>query len=332
MDWRLPTYHEAVELRQLEAFVAVATELHFGRAARRLHIGQPTLSDMVRRLEREMGTPLLTRTTRRVALTGAGAELLERAKLILNEVAVAGAAVQRVAKGDAGTVRLGITPLVAPILAPHLASVLSDRAPDVELSIQRMWLFHLQQALVEGTIDVAITCGIVDDPPQVVSELLCGEPLLVSVRPGHRLSGKDGVALAELAEETLGIQSEALFPAWVLAQRQALESAGISPRTVELVDNHVSAASWPDQDEVDWIMTTGSILDVGMAAPVLPATTPRLVPYVLQWIPDRVPTAAVSRFVNVALDATAIPQGWSPMPDQSIGAGDSGAIPVDESR
>ena len=67
-----------MEFRQLEGFVAVATELHFGRAAEKLGIAQPTLSELVRRLEREMGTSLLARTTRRVALTGAGAELLER--------------------------------------------------------------------------------------------------------------------------------------------------------------------------------------------------------------------------------------------------------------
>lgn len=72
-----------MELRQLEAFVAVATELHFGRAAQQLHMGQPTLSELLKRLEREVGTPLLTRTTRRVSLTGAGTELLGRAKVIL---------------------------------------------------------------------------------------------------------------------------------------------------------------------------------------------------------------------------------------------------------
>lgn len=80
-------YLHLVELRQLEAFVAVATELHFGRAADRLHIAAPTLSELIRRLERELGTPLLTRTTRRVALTSAGAELLSRSKVILDEVA-----------------------------------------------------------------------------------------------------------------------------------------------------------------------------------------------------------------------------------------------------
>ena len=89
-----------MELRQLEAFVAVATELHFGRAAERLHIAPPTLSELIRRLERELGTPLFTRTTRQVALTSAGAELLTRAKVILDEAAAAKAAIRRVADGE----------------------------------------------------------------------------------------------------------------------------------------------------------------------------------------------------------------------------------------
>jgi DNA-binding MarR family transcriptional regulator len=114
----LPGYGRDVELRQLEAFVAVATELHFGRAAERLHIAPPTLSELVRRLERELGAPLFTRTTRQVALTSAGAELLTRSKVLLDEAAAAKAAVRRVADGEEGTVRLGITPPAAPVLAP----------------------------------------------------------------------------------------------------------------------------------------------------------------------------------------------------------------------
>src|SRR5256885_14325674 len=107
-----------MELRQLEASVAVAPELHFGRAAERLHIAAPTLSELIRRLERELGIPLFTRTTRQVALTSAGAELLTRAKVILDEAAAANAAVRRVADGEEGAVRRGITPPVAPALAP----------------------------------------------------------------------------------------------------------------------------------------------------------------------------------------------------------------------
>jgi hypothetical protein len=95
----------------------VATELHFGRAAQKLHMGQSTLSDLIQRLEREMGAPLLMRTTRRVALSSAGAELLGRAEAILDEVACAAAAVHRMAEGDTGTVRVGITPPVATVLS-----------------------------------------------------------------------------------------------------------------------------------------------------------------------------------------------------------------------
>jgi DNA-binding transcriptional LysR family regulator len=111
-----------VELRQLEAFAAVANELHFGRAAERLHLSAPTLSELIRRLERELGTPLFTRTTRRVALTSAGTELLARTKVILDEVAAARAAVRRVAGGEVGVVRVGLTPPVARSSARTCAS------------------------------------------------------------------------------------------------------------------------------------------------------------------------------------------------------------------
>ena len=139
-----------MEIRQLEAFVAVASELHFGRAAEKLHIGQPTLSDLVRRLEREMGTTLLTRTTRRVALTSAGAELLERATVILGDVAAAGAAVREWAAGDVGTVRLGVMPPVDPALPQYLAAALHAEAPDVNFVVRRLWLSDLSTALTNG--------------------------------------------------------------------------------------------------------------------------------------------------------------------------------------
>lgn len=256
-----------------------------------------------------MGTPLLMRTTRRVTLNSAGAELLSRAEAILHEVAVATAAVQRLAEGDSGTVRLGVTPPVAPVLSPHLAESLRAAAPEVELIVRRMWLTDLTRAIVEGAIDVGITCGLVSDPPGVVSEVFCGEPLLVCLRPDHRFAQSAAVTLAQLKDETLGVHREALFPAWAIAERQALEASGVFPPTLELADTDLSACHWQAQNDIAWILTTSSIASDEMIAASLPVTPTVVVPYTLQWNPDRAPTAAVGRFVQLAL-TVGVPLGW----------------------
>ncbi len=292
----------------------MATELHFGRAAQKLHMGQPTLSDLIRRLERELGAPLLTRSTRRVVLTSAGAELLDRARVVLDEVASAAAAVHRSARGDTGTVQMGITPPVGRVLAPHLAAALRAEMPEVDLVVQRMWLTDFNRAVAEGTVDVAITCGLVSYPPGVVGKVFCGELLLVGLRINHRLAIRDEIALAELAGETLGIHSDALFPAWALAERQALDAAGVSPATVELVDSDLSACEWTTQPDVDWILTAASIAGPEMNTPVRPVAPTQLVPYVMQWNPGRASTAAVNRFVQLALTVD-VPMGWVTQPD-----------------
>ncbi len=271
----LPGYRQDVELRQLEAFVAVATELHFGRAAERLHLAAPTLSELIRRLERELGTPLFTRTTRQVAITSAGAELLTRATVILDEVAAAKAAMRRVADGEAGTVRLGITPPAAPVLAPHL---------------------------------------IVSEPAGIATEVFCAEPVVVGLRPSHRLASRDTIALSDLAHEVLGIAPEALFPAWALAQRQALDTAGIAPPTIELADTDLAEIRWADQPGIDWILLIPSLAAAHTQTIIRPVTPRQLMPFTLQWNPSRVHTIAVARFVHCALAAD-LPPGWHTQPD-----------------
>lgn len=302
-----------VELRQLEAFVAVATELHFGRAAGKLHIGQPTLSELIRRLERELGTPLFTRTTRRVALTGAGAELLARSRTIFDDVAAATAAVKRVASGEAGTVRVGITPPAAPVLAPYLREVFAAQAPQVTVCLEPMWLPGLSRAVAAGDIDVAITCGIIPEPAGVAGEVFAAEPLLAGLRPGHRLAGRASVSLAELAQEVLGRPRESLFPAWALSQRQALERAGLQPPSVELDDADLAATRWLDQPGVGWIMLIPSLARAHTATVIKPVDPLQLVPFTLQWNPDRAQTTAVTRFVHTALTADP-PPGWLTQP------------------
>lgn len=288
--------------------MAVATELHFGRAAEKLHMSQPTLSELVRRLEREMGTPLLARTTRRVALTSAGAELLDRAQAIVRDVSSATAAVRRAANGEVGTVRLGIVPNVEPVLAPHVADALRRHAPDISLDVHRMWPLDLQQAVADGVVDVGLTCGLVVDPPGVVGEVFCGESVLVGLRSTHRLADRESVDLTDLAGETFGIPTASLFPEWALGQRRVLEMAGIFPPTVELETTDVGATGWTRQSGVEWVMTGAALSGLDKEAALIPSTT-GVFSYKLQWNSARTQTAAAARFVQLILTVD-VPPGW----------------------
>jgi DNA-binding transcriptional LysR family regulator len=310
-----------VELRQLEAFVAVARELHFGRAAARLQLGQPTLSDLVRRLERELGTPLLPRTPRRVALTEAGAVLLTRAEAVLRDVADAAEAVRAVASGEEGTVRVGFTPPAAPVLAPHVCAAFARTAPAVRVEQCQLWLPGLQQALRDGTVDVALTCGVrgddpADDAADVETHVFASEPLLVGLRPGHRLAAAPAVDLRDLAAERLGTTEPSLFPAWTASQRDALASAGVSPPVVSLRRTDLNAAGWLEQPDVDWVLLIGSLTGGHAGTVIRPVTPPQDVTFVLQWRPSHVRSPAVARFVASVL-AGPLPEGWDTQPDHT---------------
>lgn len=298
-----------VELRQLEAFAAVAAELHFGRAAARLHIAQPTLSESIRRLERELGTLLFARTTRHVALTSAGEELLARTKVILDDVAAAVAAVRRVANGDAGTVHVGITPPVAPVLLPHLVASAAEALPEVDLDVRQLWLPALAAAVEDGSVDVAITIGLVPEGPGVVGEVFCAEPLLAGLRAGDPLSAASTVSLSELADAVLGVPDPELFPAWALSHRQAMDAAGLGPPTVRLQATDLAASGWTQQEDVDWILLVGSLTGPHRNTTFCRADPAQLVPYTLQWNPERAQSAAVARFVHLVLSSP-LPDGW----------------------
>jgi len=118
---------------------------------------------------------------------------------------------------------------------------------------------------------------------------------VVGVRADHPLADRDGVRLADLDGETLGILSEQLFPAWSVALRQVLQDAGVSPRTVELADTDLSACRWPMQAEVDWILTTRGVSGADATTPLIPASPAQFVPYTLRWCPIRGAAAAVGR-------------------------------------
>ena len=192
-----------MELRHLRYFVAVAEERHFGRAAERLHMAQPPLSQQIRQLEAELGVTLLHRTTRRVDLTDAGSAYLERARGILAAVDEAGLEAQRVDQGIVGSLVIGCVGSATYSLLPALARTLREEQPGIDFSFRGEMLVPDQvEALLDGTIDLALLRPPVDEPALAVHPLR-KDRLIVAVPEGHRLAARRRVRVADLRDEDL---------------------------------------------------------------------------------------------------------------------------------
>ena len=150
-------------LRHLRYFVAVAEELHFGRAAARLHIAQSPLSQRIKALESALGVELLVRTTRRVELTPAGALLLDEARGVVERVEQLESVVARIRTGETGALRLGVSPDVPAGAVAELATRLGARRPDVRVIPVEQAAAELVPALVDRRIDVAFVRRPLDD-------------------------------------------------------------------------------------------------------------------------------------------------------------------------
>ena len=190
-----------MELRHLRYFVAVAEERHFGRAAARLHIAQPPLSQQIRRFEAELGEPLLYRTTRSVELAPAGEVLLERGREILAAVDAALEDARRAARGEYGRLAIGFTGSCTYTMLPALAAALRRELPGVMLDLRGELLTPAQVAhLLDGTLDLGLLRPPVRER-ELDTEVLRSEPLLAVLPETHPLADSDAVELEELEGE-----------------------------------------------------------------------------------------------------------------------------------
>jgi DNA-binding transcriptional LysR family regulator len=190
-----------MELRHLRYFRAVAEELHFGRAADRLHIAQPPLSQQIRQLERELGVTLLVRSTRRVELTPAGQAYLRRAVAILDAVKDAGEQAQRIAAGVEGRLAIGCVGSATYSLLPRLVRALRESLPGVEVSVRGEMLAPAQiAALLAGEIDLALLRPPVEESG-VMLETVRRDRLLVALPEGHELASRDQLRIGDLRDE-----------------------------------------------------------------------------------------------------------------------------------
>ncbi len=190
-----------MELRQLRYFVAVAEELHFRRAAQRLHIAQPPLSQQIRKLERELGVELFRRTNRQVELTDAGRIFLEEARRTLSNAERAVEAVRSAARGEVGWLRIGFVGSVSYDLLPRLLSEFRKRYPEVQLDLRQLTTEEQMECLEKGDIDLGISRELEEINGLEVVPLL-SERLFAALPAEHPLASSEKAELAELSEDS----------------------------------------------------------------------------------------------------------------------------------
>jgi DNA-binding transcriptional LysR family regulator len=294
-----------VDLRKLKYFVVTAEELHFGRAARRLGISQPPLSMQLRALEDDLNVRLFDRDSRNVALTVAGAVLLEEARKILEQVDQARTLVQRTSRGEQGSLSVGfITPVEYSFLPPLLRDF-RRRYPGVRLQLRELMSDAQQRELLAGTLDVGFLTGPVADRRLRCHEIMV-EPLIAAIPSGHPVAGKLGAGKAgAISIDRLANQDVIMFP------------RAIAPT---LYDETLAFCRRADFDlriaqEVSQSQTIVSLVSAGLGIAIVPASmrhlrrsgviyrrfrerSPRM-RALAAWLPDR-PSPALEQLLKLA--------------------------------
>src|SRR6187431_794617 len=218
-----------MELRHLRYFVAVAEELHFGRAAQRLHIQQPPLSRQIQLLEAELGFSLFERSRRRVELTPAGTALLGRARQVFDALEVAVHDARSASEGESGRLVIGYPSSLAYSGLTELLRAFRTRFPSVELSLRELPPGDQIDGLKAGNLDVGFVRTSLDDPT-LVAELVRRESLMVVLPDDHRLATRRNIPLADLAREPFVMFPRARGPAFFDQLMALCGAAGFAPR------------------------------------------------------------------------------------------------------
>ena len=249
-----------MELRQLRYFCLLAEELHFGRAAKRLALTQPPLSQAIANLERELGVKLFDRTRRRVALTHAGTAFLEEARATLARAAQAIELAQRAERGEVGRLGVGYLAATAFTLLPLVLRDFARAFPGVKLELRELTIPQQHAALLKGDIDLAILRPPVDEA-ELDSEVVMSERFVAALPAAHPLCALQRVPARRLAREPFvmfprqpGLVNHDLVMGFCLR-------AGFTPRVAQ---------------EANQTHTVVSLVSAGIGVALVPESTRRI--------------------------------------------------------
>ena len=219
------------ELRQLRYFVAVAEEMHFGRAARRLHMTQPPLSQAIQALEAQLGTPLFSRTRRSVALTAAGQTLLPEVQRLLQQVEGLAGLAQSAAAGESGRLSIAFVPMADYSVLPTALREFRAALPSVHLDLQEATTDVQIELLASGRIDIGFLLPPLPDKLNAEVDYLplTSEPLVLALPEGTATT-KTKMSLKRCADLPLIIFPRRMSPAFHDLILGCLRDAGLSPR------------------------------------------------------------------------------------------------------
>lgn len=228
-----------MELRHVRYFLAVAEELHFGRAARRLHISQPPLSQQIRELESEIGATLFDRSERRVRLTPAGEVFLRSARELLERAGAMVREARAVAQGELGTLHIGYTTTAMYLLLPRLLSRFRAAHPEIGVRLVELASGAQGAQLRAGTLDVGFVC-LPTDVDGLWWRAAAHDTLLAALPENHALAAKKRLTIAELLSAPFVTVRPDAEPGWSRAIEGAIQESGAALQVVQTADTKLS--------------------------------------------------------------------------------------------
>jgi len=233
---------DTLDLKRLRYFIALADEMHFGRAADRLGIAQPPLSRQIARLEADIGAQLIDRSRSQIRLTQAGQLLSERARDLLRRALDVRDEVAKLGSGKAGVLHVAFVGSATHGVFPELIKQFRGQHPDVDLHLTAMNNAALKQALIHREIDIAIARpSIIDD--EIISETLHREPLVLAVPDGFAHDPKTPIPLLDLRDETFILYPEHPRPSFADLILSVCDQAGFQPDHPVMVMDYQTAIS-----------------------------------------------------------------------------------------